>query len=266
MALAATTAKRGIRLGSRGARQKSAESLRAFDRGSGANRVIRSRTSACSDANGMLHVCRNELQKVNVVLASASPRRQELMTALGLSFETIVSHFDEDLDKTKYSSAADYAADTSFHKVEDVKKQILGDPQRNKGFPYLIVGADTVVDLGGEVMEKPSSKDHAFEMLSRLSGNSHKVHTGVTVYLISSPDAADQKFHKSSETTAVTFSDLPDEVIHAYIESGEPMDKAGSYGIQGAGGSMVTGIQGCYFNVMGLPLNKLSKMLIGMLK
>ena len=115
-------------------------------------------------------------------------------------------------------------------------------------------------------MEKPSSKEHAFEMLSRLSGNTHKVHTGVTICELKSDIKEDAVFTKSSETTSVTFSELPEQVIHAYIESGEPMDKAGAYGIQGAAGSLVTGIQGCYFNVMGLPLNKLSKMLIETLK
>uniref|UniRef100_A0A7S3E1T7 Maf-like protein n=1 Tax=Chloropicon laureae TaxID=464258 RepID=A0A7S3E1T7_9CHLO len=227
----------------------------------------------CEASSGMLHLCRNELKQVKVVLASQSPRRQELMGSLGLTFETSVSTFDEDLDKSNYPEAADYAADTAFHKVQDVFTRITEDPSREQGDRYLVIGADTVVDLGGQVMEKPSDKQHAFEMLKQLSGNSHRVHTGVAVCHFEIPrrDGSDGKavplaFTKCSETTAVTFSDLPDEVIHAYIESGEPMDKAGSYGIQGAGGSMVSGIQGCYFNVMGLPLNRLSKVLIDLLK
>ncbi len=215
--------------------------------------------------SGMLHVCRNELAQVKVVLASQSPRRQELMGQLGLTFETIVSTFDEDLDKSNYPSAADYAADTAFFKVQDVFTRITEDPSRKQGDRYLVIGADTVVDLGGHVMEKPSDDQHAFEMLKRLSGSSHRVHTGVAVCHFEIPrrEGSDGKatplaFIKCAETTAVTFSDLPDEVIHAYVASGEPADKAGAYGIQGAGGSMVSGIQGCYFNVSFQPLDRRS--------
>ncbi len=203
------------------------------------------------EAFGMLHVCRKQLDAVNIVLASKSPRRQELMGALGLTFETFVSSFEEDLNKESYANAADYAADTAFLKVEDVASSISQDPGR-KGGSYLIIGADTVVDLNGEVMEKPKDEDHAFEMLRKLSGNTHKVHTGIAVCTLTLNDQGEEAYSetsKCSETTSVTFSDLPDEVIRAYIGSGEPMDKAGAYGIQGSGGSMVSGIAGCYFNV-----------------
>ena len=212
----------------------------------------------------MLSVCRTELQRVKVVLASQSPRRKELMASLGLEFETLPSGFSEDLDKSKYDDAADYAADTAYFKVEDVARTIQ---KREEGFisPYLIVGADTVVDLAGEVMEKPDTEEDAFRMLSTLSGNTHRVHTGVAVCLVRS-ESEPTKVSKHSETTTVTFDDLPEKVIRAYIASGEPMDKAGSYGIQGSGGSMVTGIQGCYFNVMGLPLNRLSKIIANVLR
>mmetsp|Transcript_68 Transcript_68/g.164 ORF Transcript_68/g.164 Transcript_68/m.164 type:complete len:121 (-) Transcript_68:72-434(-) len=113
-------------------------------------------------------------------------------------------------------------------------------------------------------MEKPATEEEAFGMLSKLSGNTHTVHTGVAVCLLESGGRS-KEFTKCAESTSVTFSVLPEEVIRAYIASGEPMDKAGSYGIQGSGGSMVSGIKGCYFNVMGLPLNRLSKLLIEVL-
>ena len=125
-----------------------------------------------------------------------------------MSFETIVSSFDEDLDKTKYSSAADYALDTALHKVMDVSKSLATKDEER----CLIIGADTVVDLAGEVMEKPGSEEDAFKMLSKLSGNTHEVHTGVAVCLKSD---GEEVFTKCSETTSVTFAELPEGVIRA---------------------------------------------------
>ena len=102
---------------------------------------------------GMLHICRTELSSFKVVLASQSPRRKELLTSLGLEYETIVSRFDEDLDKSKYPNAADYAAETASHKVEDVAELLMDRISKvTDPVQYLIIGADTVVDLDGEVM------------------------------------------------------------------------------------------------------------------
>jgi len=98
----------------------------------------------------MLHVARKKLESYSVVLASQSPRRKELLTSLGVTFETIVSRFDEDLDKSKFPDAADYAAETAFHKVADVAKMINEDADRVSKGRYLIIGSDTVVDLDGE--------------------------------------------------------------------------------------------------------------------
>lgn len=108
------------------------------------------RTVARAQVHGMLHVARKKLESYSVVLASQSPRRKELLTSLGVTFETIVSRFDEDLDKSKFPDAADYAAETAFHKVADVAKMINEDADRVSKGRYLIIGSDTVVDLDGE--------------------------------------------------------------------------------------------------------------------
>ena len=108
------------------------------------------RTVARAQVHGMLHVARKKLESYSVVLASQSPRRKELLTSLGVTFETIVSRCDEDLDKSKFPDAADYAAETAFHKVADVAKMINEDADRVSKGRYLIIGSDTVVDLDGE--------------------------------------------------------------------------------------------------------------------
>ncbi len=210
----------------------------------------------------MLHVCRRELGSLKVVLASASPRRRELLQQLGLTFQVQPSTFDELLDKAAYATGADYAADTAKHKAKQVAEDIASDGAA-ADIGVLVVGSDTVVDLDGEILENPNDREHAIAMLRKLSGRSHRVHTGVALYIvprgIQNEGDGGLKHRLFAETTEVTFSALDDETIAAYVDSGEPMDKAGSYGIQQLGGSFVPEIKGCYFNVMGLPLNRLSR-------
>lgn len=123
----------------------------------------------------------------------------------------------------------------------------------------LIIGCDTVVSFNGKILGKPKDDKEAFNMLKMLSGNSHKVYSGIAVVNNSTGD-----IKKEFVCTKVNFSVLSDEEIEKYIETGEHKDKAGAYGIQGCGGIFVEEIHGCYYNVVGLPLNKLSKMLKGM--
>eukprot|EP00854_Cymbomonas_tetramitiformis_P023999 gene23999-29118_t len=147
-----------------------------------------------------------KLKPKKIVLASASPRRSELLRGLGLSIEIVPSTFDEKLDKSSFASGADYAKETATHKAIEVAGKTAG--------PDLVVGADTVVELNGEVLEKPDGFEGAFKMLRGLSGSKHKVHTGVVLVLPKAVDPATGKspmVHSFSETTHVEFAELSDE-------------------------------------------------------
>ena len=182
---------------------------------------------------------------MNIVLASASPRRRELLTMLGVeNFKIIPAVGEEIIDQSM--APEEIVRVLSLEKATEVSK--LCDDTA------VIIAADTVVAQNGEIMGKPVSKDEAFQMLSKLSGKNHTVFTGVTVML-------GQKTLTEYERTSVRFRELTEREILAYIETGEPMDKAGSYGAQGIGSLFVEGIEGDFFNVMGLPLCRLSKML-----
>lgn len=196
----------------------------------------------------------------NVILASGSPRRKDLLHLMGIaSFKVTVSDFAENLDKSSFPSAAAYCQETSRRKVESVVASI-GEVPRNT----VVIGADTIVVVDNKVLEKPSDDDDAKRMLTMLSGRSHVVHTAVSLYSNALRPAALQHFDSFVETSSVTFSPLSDDDIAAYIATGEGRDKAGAYGIQGLGGQMVAGLSGCYFNIMGLPLNALSCKLAGL--
>lgn len=180
---------------------------------------------------------------MELILASGSPRRSELLRQIGLTFSVHPADVDETLDPDWIPAEA--VERLSARKAEAVAQR----------FPdQLILAADTVVSLEGDIMGKPLSPRSAFAMLSALSGRTHEVFTGLTLR------QGDQVV-TVSERTAVTFRPLTSEEISAYIATGEPMDKAGAYGIQGRGALFITGIEGDYFNVMGLPLCRLSQLL-----
>ncbi len=181
---------------------------------------------------------------MNIVLASKSPRRKELLSLLDLDFEIITADIDETMNPSL--AVTDEVARISYEKALAVANNTYGNT--------VIISADTVVEFNGRVMGKPKDKLDAFNMLKSLSGNTHKVHTAVTVL-------SGDKHETRVITTAVTFRDITDEEITAYIKTGEPMDKAGSYGIQGRGSKFVSKIVGDYFNVVGLPVCELSLML-----
>ncbi len=180
---------------------------------------------------------------MDIILASGSPRRRELLTQIGLSFRVVVSDADEDVDKAL--PPAEQVALISQRKAEAVAR-LCPDA--------LVIAADTIVALDGAVMGKPHSEAEAVEMLSRLSGKTHEVYTGFTL-------RRGEETLTQTERTPVTFRALSPREIAAYVASGEPMDKAGAYGIQGLGALLVQGIRGDYFNVMGLPLCKLGQAL-----
>jgi len=173
----------------------------------------------------------------SLYLASGSPRRQELLTQLGLSFERIVTGIEE--KRAEGESAQQYVSRLAREKAQ------AGVAQVPRDLPVL--GADTIVILNGEVLEKPHDAEHAFRMLRKLSGQTHQVMTAVAL-------ADRQHVLDCLVVTDVTFRVLTDEDIAGYITSGEPMDKAGAYGIQGLGGCFVRKINGSYHAVVGLPL------------
>jgi septum formation protein len=183
---------------------------------------------------------------MRVILASKSPRRKEILNSIGISFEVIESSFEESFDPSR--EPADVVEYLSFKKAESVAG-ILNDEA-------LVIGSDTVVVLDKEIMGKPQSEKHAYSMLKNLSGRWHHVYSGICVF-----NAGTGKYSTGFEKTAVKLKMLSDREIWDYIETGEPLDKAGGYAIQGVGSLIVEKIEGCYFNVVGLPVYRLSRLL-----
>lgn len=182
---------------------------------------------------------------MDIILASKSPRRRALLEQMGVrDFRIVTPDIDEHMDRDL--PPAELVRQISLEKAQAVAAQ--ADPNT------VVIAADTVVALDGVVLGKPADKEEAFRMLSLLSGNRHQVYTGLTVL------RGEQVFSQWEET-AVTFRSLTAEEIEAYIATGEPMDKAGAYGIQGYGALFIQGISGDYYNVMGLPVCRLGQIL-----
>lgn len=194
-----------------------------------------------------------EKSKIKILLASKSPRRQELLKNINLDFEVAVSNFDEKSVSQKDRQPGNYAGELALRKAETVADAIKAE----KGVEYLVIGADTIVVLNGEVLGQPADAADARRMLKMLSGTANQVITGVAV--ISLKDGQ-KTVHKAFESTLVYFKHLADGEIERYIATGEPLDKAGAYGIQGIASLFVEEIEGCYFNVVGLPIMRLSKL------
>ncbi|CBA27269.1 nucleoside triphosphate pyrophosphatase [Cronobacter turicensis] len=173
----------------------------------------------------------------DLYLASGSPRRQELLGMLGVTFERLVPGVEE--QRAPQEVPQDYVTRLARDKAR------AGVALATRDLPVL--GADTIVVLNGDVLEKPRDAAHAAEMLRRLSGQTHEVMTAVAL-------ADKQRVRERLVMTRVTFRALTARDIAAYVESGEPMDKAGAYGIQGLGGCFVRRIEGSYHAVVGLPL------------
>ncbi len=181
-----------------------------------------------------------------IVLASGSPRRKELLARTGLKFSVVASDGEE---KTDLTDPAEMVEKLSFDKAMAVAGKLL-----QESAPCLIIGADTVVAFEKKILGKPVDEKDALDTLSRLQGNVHQVYTGVTL-LVKKKDT--WKSHTFSEKTDVQFYPVSKEELMEYISTGEPMDKAGSYGIQGKFGIYVKGICGDYNNVVGLPVGRL---------
>lgn len=181
-----------------------------------------------------------------IILASQSPRRRQLLGQIGLkAFDILVPDADESYDS---SQSPQQIVSSICRKKAEAARAMAGDSGA------LIIAADTMVFLDGLRLGKPHSETEAHAMLRSLSGRTHQVCTGVTV-------CRGDRLDTRTETTGVTFRELTDREIWSYIRTGDPMDKAGAYGVQGKAALFVTGIQGDYFNVMGLPLHLLGQML-----
>ena len=191
-----------------------------------------------------------------LILASSSPRRHELLAQIGLSFEVIASHTEE---KTKSTEPGEMVQELSALKATDVFDQI--PPEERAGI--IVIGADTLVSVEGKVMGKPVDEIKAQEMLSRLQGNTHQVYTGVTLLWQAEGEQEPQR-KTFYEKTDVTMFPMSTEEIRSYIATGEPMDKAGAYGIQGKCAAYIRGLSGDYYNVVGLPVGRLYQELKGL--
>ncbi|HEV2616531.1 MAG TPA: Maf family protein [Candidatus Acidoferrales bacterium] len=189
-------------------------------------------------------------QKFKLILASASPRRAEILRNAGFAFEVMAPRVDESLRPNE--TAADYVLRLAEEKARTTRCQLSDKLARDSS---VIVGADTVVVIDNEILGKPSSPENAGEMLRRLSGKTHEVYTGLAVV------PGNGTARTAVERTRVTFAHLNEKEIEDYIAGGEPFDKAGAYAIQGHGGKFISRIEGCYFNVMGLPLSRLYSLL-----
>ena len=183
---------------------------------------------------------------MKLILASASPRRAEILRDAGFHFSVLSSAIDE----TAYPGEAphDLVQRLAIAKAELVAARAVG--------PAIIIAADTEVTLDGHIFGKPRSSEDARHMLEKLSGRTHAVLTGVA--LVRLPDGERVTF---VETTHVHFAKLDEDEINRYLATGEPHDKAGAYGIQGRAGRYIPRIEGCYFNVVGLPLARLTRAL-----
>ena len=180
-----------------------------------------------------------------LILASASPRRCDLLSRYALPFDIVPSNVDESVDIA--SSPRDQVLQVAMRKAKVVGALRSG----------LIIAADTIVIIEGKILEKPENRRHAAEMLETLSGNCHLVLTGLIVMSTTS-----SRIEKAVEETKVWFSNLDAAMIDRYLDTGEYLDKAGAYAAQGVAAAFIERIEGCYHNVVGLPLNCLNNMLI----
>lgn len=180
------------------------------------------------------------MQKNKLILASQSPRRNELLQMAFIPFDIIVSGIDEFSSETEMSQLV---MDLSFQKAQAVYQKIKNDYAKP-----IVLGSDTIVVIGNEVLGKPKSREEAREMLKKLSGKRHEVLTGVALI----DHTKEKRFY---DRTYVTFETISDELLELYLDTKDSMDKAGSYGIQAQALSFIKKIEGSYSNVVGLPIN-----------
>jgi len=191
-----------------------------------------------------------DLIKINkpLILASQSPRRKLLLRQIGLEFDIVPSLIDEN-EYPISNNPIEYAVRLASLKANDVATRT--------NYPAIVIGSDTIVVIDGQILNKPKDEDDARRMLKMLSGDTHIVYTAVSIV-----DRISDRELTDVRATSVTFRNLTDREIDAYIQSGSPLDKAGSYGIQDDFGAVfISHIEGCYYNIVGLPLEMLYSML-----
>jgi nucleoside triphosphate pyrophosphatase len=186
----------------------------------------------------------NRVLKEKIILASKSPRRAEILRAVGWEFETQAANIDETRNESE--DAVSYVKRLAREKAATIAQRA---PE------IVVLGADTVVLIGGEILGQPRDDDDARRMLTLLSGEWHEVLTGVTLVRGESESLIDH------ESTRVRFCELSPEEIAWYVSTGEPRDKAGAYAIQGRGAILIEGIEGDYFNIVGLPVRLVYEMM-----
>lgn len=203
-----------------------------------------------------------------IILASGSPRRKELLEQIGLEFEICPAKGEEVITTTipheavlelSRQKAEEVAGGIAAYLEHGIPSQLMGEA---KGQDILVIGADTVVAYGDKILGKPKNEENAREMLTLLSGNTHSVYTGVTCVFISADGKTGE--HSFYEKTDVSMCPMSPEQIQRYIATGEPMDKAGSYAIQGKCAVYVRKIDGDYNNVVGLPVGRLYQELLAL--
>lgn len=184
-----------------------------------------------------------------MILASASPRRSELLGRLGLRFRVTPSRAEEEkVERLSESEAGPFVERLALAKASEVAAQAV--------YGELVLGADTIVWLEGAVLNKPRDSEEAISLLERLAGCEHRVYTGVAL-----ARAGEGPIETLHEITKVRFYPLTRSEIEAYVASGEPLDKAGAYGAQGLGSLLIERIEGDYFNVVGLPVSRVHRLL-----
>ena len=188
-----------------------------------------------------------------IILASASPRRKELLEQIGISFEICPAKGEERITK---SVPHEVVEELASQKAVEVASMVRTYEETHQELvtpsDLMVIGADTIVSCGGQILGKPKDEHDASRMLKLLSGGTHQVYTGVSIVLLDASGKAGQvTFH---EKTDVTMRAMSEEEIRRYVATGEPMDKAGAYGIQGHGALLIEGIEGDYYSVMGLPV------------
>ena len=189
---------------------------------------------------------------MKLILASASPRRAEILRDAGFSFE--VAHANIDETRLRGESARAMTRRLAEAKARAVAEKLGAEP-----LEAIVIGADTIVEVQGRLLGKPESAAAAREMLLKLSGKTHRVVTSVALLRLT-----DHARKNATGSTRVRFAQLSREEIAAYVDTGEPLDKAGGYAVQGTGGRFIERIEGCYFNVVGLPVARLYRMLVSL--
>ena len=200
-----------------------------------------------------------------IILASASPRRRELLTQIGLDFDIVVSETEEKITSTEPAKVVE---ELSAQKAEAVWEKLVSDIcdaaqecRESTMAGSVVLGADTVVACDGKILGKPVDIENATRMLRMLQGRGHEVYTGVTIIYEENGERKTLTFH---EKTIVHFYPMTDAQIREYVATGDPMDKAGSYGIQGFCARYIRGIEGDYNNVVGLPVGRVYQELHGL--